>query len=808
MSQIVDTNIKVETTDNDNIAIQATPTEVSSSIAEFEIGGMTCASCVMRIEKKLKKVAGVEIANVNLATERGTVTYDPQKVSVLQLASAIEAAGYQATPFGESANENATILVYTPPVAELMTEPSLEAATTETSRSTEEPLDPTTLRHQRELAHRRRLLVLAFGLTIPVLVIAMFGMDWFAPQWRDWLLFAMTTPVWAVVGWDFHRVAIKTARHGSANMDTLISLGSTTAYLYSVWLLLFGNNYHPPMGMALGPNGGEVLTYFDTAALIITLIYLGKFLEVVAKGRTSDAIRKLMGLQTKTARVIRGGLEQDIPIAAVVVGDLLIVRPGEKIPTDGIVAGGRSTVDESMVTGESLPTEKEPGATVIGATVNQNGLLQVRANRVGRDTMLSQIIRMVEQAQGSKAPVQRLADQVSSVFVPIVIGVALLTFGGWLITGHAFQTALLPAVAVLVVACPCALGLATPTAIMVGTGVGAGRGILIKGGESLERARKINAVILDKTGTLTRGQPQVTKVVSLNGLEESAILKLAALVERGSEHPLGEALVREARSQGLDLDAPQEQPQNFQSYTGAGVGAEVAGRNILVGTRRLLLAHNLTLGPAVETQMSELEAAGQTVMLVGLNGEVVGLVAVADTLKASSREAVAQLRAMNIEPVMMTGDNQRTAAAIAHEAGIERVFAEVRPEDKAAMVRQLQAEGKTVAMVGDGINDAPALAQADVGMAIGTGTDIAMEAADITLIKGDLRSVATAIALSKATLFKIKQNLFWAFFYNILLIPLAIFGVINPALAAGAMAISSVSVISNSLLLNRFKNTI
>jgi Cu+-exporting ATPase len=773
---------------------------VASSSAEFEIGGMTCASCVLRIEKKLKKLEGVENANVNLATERGIVTYDPQKVTVLQLANAIEAAGYQAIPFGEtftpittSISEGTDVAVADTPATQIPSSPTGELH------------DPTTLRHQREMTHRRRLLILAAVLTAPVLVIGMFGMNWFEPQLRDWLLFAMTTPVWAIVGWDFHRVALKTAQHGSANMDTLISLGSTTAYLYSVWLLLLGNNYHPVMGMAVGPDGGEALTYFDTAALIITLIYLGKFLEVVAKGRTSSAIRKLAGLQAKTARVVRGGTEQDIPIAAVIVGDLLVVRPGEKIPTDGIVESGRSTVDESMVTGESLPTEKEPGASVLGATVNQKGLLQVRANRVGRDTMLSQIIRLVEQAQGSKAPVQRLADQVSSVFVPIVIGIALLTFAGWLITGHDFQTALLPAVAVLVVACPCALGLATPTAIMVGTGVGASYGILIKGGESLERARKISAVILDKTGTLTEGKPQITTVVSLDNLAESVVLKLAALVERGSEHPLGEAIVREARSKGLDLDAPQEQPQNFQSYTGAGVGAEVVGRTILVGTRQLMFAHNLSLLPTVEKQMSGLEAAGQTVMLVAQDGEVLGLVAVADTLKASSRKAVAQVRAMNIEPVMMTGDNQRTASAIASEVGIERVFAQVRPDDKAAMVKQLQAEGKTVAMVGDGINDAPALAQADVGMAIGTGTDIAMEAADITLIKGDLRLVATAIALSKATLAKIKQNLFWAFFYNVLLIPLAIFGMINPALAAGAMAISSVSVISNSLLLNRFK---
>ena len=462
-------------------------------------------------------------ANVNLATERGTVIYDTQKVAVPQLVDAIEAVGYKATPFGGVADINAnkpleqtTTAIYAPPASDSANEVATGVTTENTGvgqptiSQPNEEIDPTTLRRQRDIARRRRLLTLAFGLTVPVLVIAMLGMNWFDPQLRDWLLFALTTPVWAVVGWEFHRVALKTARHGSANMDTLISLGSTTAYLYSLWLLLWGNNYHPPMGMAMGPNGNEAMTYFDTAALIITLIYLGKYLEAVAKGRTSDAIRKLMGLQAKTARVIRNGQEQDIPLAQVIMGDLLVVRPGEKIPTDGIVERGRSSVDESMVTGESLPVEKEPGATVIGATINQSGLLNVRANRVGRDTVLSQIIRMVEQAQGSKAPVQRLADQVSSVFVPVIIVIALLTLAGWLLTGHNFQTALLPAVAVLVVACPCALGLATPTAIMVGTGVGAGRGILIKGGESLERARKINAVILDKTGTLTLGKPQVT----------------------------------------------------------------------------------------------------------------------------------------------------------------------------------------------------------------------------------------------------------------------------------------------------------
>lgn len=784
-------------------------TPPASTNIEFEIGGMTCASCVARIERKLKKVEGVENASVNLATERGTVTFDSQRVAVPQLIEAVEAAGYKATLYQEAASQITNVAgpttssLFAPAAADSAAPVEIADANRE-----EVELDPTTLRRKRDIERRKRLLSLSFALTIPVVIIAMFGMNWFDPQVRDWILLVLTTPVWAIVGWEFHRVALKTARHFSANMDTLISLGSTTAYLYSIWLLLFGNSYHMAgmNGMSSGPNGGEAVTYFDTAALIITLIYLGKFLEAVAKGRTSDAIRKLMGLQAKTARVIRNGQEQDIPLSQVVLGDLLVVRPGEKIPTDGIIEQGRSSVDESMVTGESLPVEKEPGHHVIGATVNQSGLLYVKANRVGRDTVLSQIIRLVEQAQGSKAPVQRLADQVSAVFVPVVIGIALLSFAGWLLTGHNFQTALLPAVAVLVVACPCALGLATPTAIMVGTGVGAQRGILIKSGESLERARKINAVVLDKTGTLTRGKPELTDVASLSQLDASALLKLAALVEKGSEHPLGEAVVKAARAKGLELDAPQEQPQNFQSFTGAGVKAEVAGREVLVGTRRLLLQQNVLLPPTLEAEMGRLEAEGKTVMLVAVEGELSGLVAVADTLKESSREAVTRLRQMGIEPVMMTGDNQRTAQAIAQQAGVQRVFAEVRPEDKAAMVKQLQAEGKTVAMVGDGINDAPALAQADVGMAIGTGTDIAMEAADVTLMQGDIRAVATAIALSKATLTKIRQNLFWAFFYNVLLIPLAIFGIINPALAAGAMAISSVSVISNSLLLNRFRH--
>lgn len=814
-------------------------TPEDSTSVTLELEGMTCASCVNRIERKLKKVPGVAEANVNLATERGQVRFDPAQADVPTLVRAVEAVGYRARLYGGVAEEPgnpeefkklkpqpapaivapaAVIEVEPAPAPAELPEPASKQSSKQLSKqlSLEAGAERDRQRRQREITRRRNLLILGVVLTGPVFVINMFGMDWFGDaRLRDWTLLTLTTPIWLVVGWEFHRSALQSARHFAANMDTLISLGSTTAYLYSVWLLLWGNQYVAAMRMApgeqmamsTGPNGhGEAVTYFETAALIITLIYLGKFLETVSKGRTGEAIRKLIGLQPKTARVVRPDGEVDIPLGEVVPGDLLVVRPGEKIPVDGQVETGQSSVDESMVTGESLPVERGPGDPVIGATVNRNGLLRVRAQKVGRDTVLAQIVRLVEQAQGSKAPVQRLADTISGIFVPIVIGVALLSFAGWLLTGHDFQTALLPAVAVLVVACPCALGLATPTAIMVGTGVGAELGILIKGGESLEQARRINTVVFDKTGTLTRGKPEVTGLVSLNGMYESAILKLAALVEKGSEHPLGEAIVRKATQDGLALNDPQEQVQNFKSFVGAGVQGDITGRRVIVGTRRLLSQQAITLPGEVEERMSKLESAGQTVMLVALDDELAGLVAVADTLKPGSAQAVTTLKTMGIEPVMLTGDNHRTADAIAAQAGIIRVLAEVRPEEKVATIQQLQAGGKTVAMVGDGINDAPALAQADVGMAIGTGTDIAMEAADITLMHGDIRAIATAIALSRATMRKIKQNLFWAFFYNVLLIPAAIFGVINPVLAAGAMAISSVSVISNSLLLNRFRN--
>jgi len=603
-------------------------------------------------------------------------------------------------------------------------------------------------------------------------------------QTHNYLLALLTLPVWAIVGWSFHRGALINMRHGAANMDTLVSLGSTVAFVYSV--------------VAMIALPGQYV-YFDTAALIITLIYLGKYLEAAAKGRTGEAIKALMGLQPRTARVIRNGQERDLPIAQVVSGDVLLVRPGERVPVDGVVTGGESAVDEAMITGESLPVQKGQGDSVIGATVNGMGLLHVEATRVGRDTVLAGIVRLVEQAQGSKAPVQRLADRISGVFVPIVLVLATLTFLGWLLTGHAFAQALIPAIAVLVIACPCALGLATPTAIMVGTGRGAREGILIKGGESLERIQALRSIVLDKTGTVTVGKPAVTDVVALADLRDSEVLRLAAGVERGSEHPLGAAVVRGAEERGLALPPL---PTAFRSITGGGVEGTVEGRAVLVGSRRLLGERGISSDGA-ETRLQALEAEGKTALLVVVDGRLVGLVAVADTVKDGAAEAVSQLRALGLDVTMLTGDNRRTAAAIGRIAGIERIIAEVRPEQKAAEVERLQGREQVVAMVGDGINDAPALARADVGIAMGTGTDVAMAAADITLVGGDLRAIPRAIALSRATMRVIRQNLFWAFFYNVILIPLAAFGVITPIFAAAAMALSSVTVVSNSLRLNR-----
>jgi Cu+-exporting ATPase len=721
---------------------------------ELAITGMTCASCVARIERKLGKLEGVQTASVNLATERASVTYDPASVSPAQLISAVEAAGYGAAPVVEGAT-----------VGE-----DEEAA------------------RRRDLAGRRRTLALGAVLSALLLVLAMAPalMDFPTAQTHNYLLALLALPVWAYVGRGFHRGALVNLRHGSANMDTLISLGSSVAYLYSV-------------AVTIAAPGQAV--YYDTAALIVTLIYLGKYLEAAAKGRTGEAIRQLIGLQPRTALVVRNGAERALPLEQVVTGDVVLVRPGERVPVDGTVLAGQSSVDESMLTGESLPVAKAPGDAVIGATVNGTGLLRIQTTAVGRDTVLAGIIRLVEQAQGSKAPVQRLADRISAVFVPVVIGLAALTFLGWLATGHSLGQALVPAIAVLVIACPCALGLATPTAIMVGTGRGAGMGILIKGGESLERIRALTSVVLDKTGTVTEGKPRLTDIVPLAGIAAAEVLRLAGGVERASEHPLGQAVVRGAEERGLALPAT---PTVFRSITGGGVQGLIEGCEVLVGSRRLLAEQGIALDGATAT-LEALEADGKTALLVAVDGQPGGIIAVADTLKAGAAGAVASLRALGLQVALLTGDNARTAEAIARQAGIERVLAEARPDEKAAEVARLQAASQVVAMVGDGINDAPALAQADVGIALGTGTDVAMAAADITLVRGDLRSVPAAIALSRATMRTIRQNLFWAFVYNVILIPLAALGMVNPIFAAAAMALSSVSVVTNSLRLNRFR---
>jgi len=731
------------------------PVERSGGLAEQELAitGMTCASCVARIERKLGKLPGVESAGVNLATERARVSYDPTRVSPAALISAVEAAGYGAAPVAE------------------------RAATGSDEEET----------RASELRRRRRLLGLGVALSAAVLALAMIPslMDFPSVRSHNYLLALLAFPVWAYVGRGFHRGALVNARHGAANMDTLISLGSSVAYLYS---------------LAVTVAGSDQPVYFDTAALIVTLIYLGKYLEAAAKGRTGEAIKRLTGLQPRTARVVRNGQERDIPIAQVVEGDTLLVRPGERVPVDGTVLSGESTIDESMLTGESLPVNKGAGDAVIGATVNGTGLLRVRATAVGRNSMLAGIIRLVEQAQGSKAPVQRLADRISAVFVPTVLALATLTFLGWLATGHGQGAALVPAIAVLVIACPCALGLATPTAIMVGTGRGAGMGILIKGGESLERIQSLTTVALDKTGTVTEGKPRLTDVLPLGDLPVEQILRLAAGVERASEHPLGQAVVRGAQERGLVLPPT---PDSFRSITGGGVQGIIEGHEVVVGSRRLLTDWGIDVAGAAHT-LEALEADGKTALLVAVDGALSGLVAVADTVNVGAPDAVAALRALGLDVALITGDNRRTAEAVARQAGIERVLAEVRPAEKAAEIARLQGDGRVVAMVGDGINDAPALARADVGIAMGTGTDVAMAAADITLVRGDLRGVPEAIALSRATMRIIRQNLFWAFFYNVILVPLAAFGFVNPIFAAAAMALSSVTVIGNSLRLGRF----
>jgi P-type Cu+ transporter len=751
--------------------------------SSFGVAGMTCASCVGRVERALKKVPSVLDASVNLASERATVEYLAGEVEARDLEKAVEGAGYGVVREEE--------------------ESSVEDA------------------HEREYKKLRGDLLLAAALTVLIFIGSLPMMLGFHPplptSWLNLGLLALATPVQFWAGRRFYRGAWGALKHGQANMNTLVAMGTSAAYLYSAVATLAPH---------LFASGSMAHIYFDTSALIITLILLGRLLEMRAKGRTNEAIKRLAGLQAKTARVSRGGEEVDVPVEDVEIGDIVVVRPGEKVPVDGRVLAGESAVDESMITGESIPVTKREGDEVIGATMNTSGSFRFRATKVGKDTALSQIMRMVEEAQGSKAPIQRLADKISGIFVPAVIGVATVTFALWWAFGPtpAFTFALLNMVAVLIIACPCAMGLATPTSIMVGTGKGAELGILVKGGEALESAHKLTTVVLDKTGTLTRGEPTLTDVVVTDGIPEKELLRLVASAERGSEHPLGEAVVRAAKERGLSLADAEE----FETVTGGGIQAQIEGREVLVGNWAFLDDHGISEDGLVP-RSEELAQAGKTPMFVAVDGKPAGLVAVADRVKEESCEAVDSLHALGLEVAMITGDNRRTAEAISRELGIDRVLAEVRPEDKADEVKRLQAEGRKVGMVGDGINDAPALAQADVGIAIGTGADVAMEAADLTLISGDVRGVARAIDLSKATVRNIKQNLFWAFAYNVALIPVAAgvlyplfsdgsvpeilrpvlgeYGFLNPVLAAAAMALSSVTVVSNALRLRRTKIT-
>jgi P-type Cu+ transporter len=745
------------------------------------IEGMTCASCVRRIEKALGKVPGVREASVNLATARAYVVFDSAKTSLDQLKAAVEKAGYAIGAL---------------PASSTVSQSDGERG----GGSAADPVDAHERARQRELDDlwRRWVVSLAAGLGMMALMFLPLGIDMsvLAPAL---LIIATVVQFW--VGETFYRAAWAAAKHGSANMNTLVAVGTSFAYGYSAFVTLWP-------GLA-ARWGFPYHLYYESAVIIIALILMGRWLEARAKKRTSAAIHALMGLQAKTARVIRDGIEQDIPMEAVRAGDLVRVRPGEKVPVDGVIREGGSTLDESMLTGESLPVEKRTGDTVIGATLNKTGSFVFEAIKVGQDTTLAQIVRLVEEAQGSKAPMQRLADTISGYFVPVVLVLAALTFIGWLLFGPApaLTMALTAAIAVLIIACPCALGLATPTAIMVGTGKAAEHGILIRGGEALEQARKIDTVVLDKTGTLTHGKPAVTRIVVSDGMAEPELLRLAAAAEVGSEHPLGEAIVERARE--LELDLPKA--DTFEAVAGKGIRARVDGREVVLGNRGLMAQAGVALD-GLDARATELAHSGATPMYIGIDGRSAGLIAVADTLKPESRRAIEQLKALGLRVWMLTGDNRVTAEAIAHQVGIDRILAEVLPEQKAAKIQELQAQGSVVAMVGDGINDAPALAQAELGIAIGTGTDVAMAASDVTLVGGDLRHIVTAIALSRKTVGVIKQGLFWAFAYNVLLIPVAmgalypVFGVLlDPILAAAAMAMSSVSVVTNALRLRRFR---
>jgi P-type Cu+ transporter len=726
--------------------------------SSFGVTGMSCASCVASVEKALRSVPGVVGASVNLAAERATVEYLAGTAGGRDLQRSIEGAGYGVVREEEGTIEDVRALEYG------------------------------RLRRRFFVAAALTALVVAGSLPM------MLGLE--VPWWWNFVLLALATPVQFWAGWRFYSGAWGALRHGRANMNTLVAVGTSAAYLYSA-------------AATLAPwlFGGMADVYFDTSALIITLVLLGRLLEARARGRTGEAIQRLAGLQARTARVIRSGEEIDVPVEDVEIGDEIVVRPGEKVAVDGVVVGGESAVDEAMISGEPMPVVKRVGDEVIGATVNKTGTFRFSATRVGRDTVLAGIVRLVEEAQGSKAPIQRLADRISGVFVPVVMVLATLVFLVWLFFGPepAFTLALMNFVAVLIIACPCAMGLATPTSIMVGTGRGAERGILVKGGEALESAHRLTTVVLDKTGTLTRGEPRLTDVIPANGISDDDLLRLAASAERGSEHPLGEAIVAGSGHLGL------VEPERFYAPTGRGVVATVEGRSVLVGSRGLMRDHGV-FEDGLSSEVERLSGEGKSPVLVAVDGEVAGVVAVADTIREEAREAVDGLEKMGLKVAMVTGDNEISARSVARELGIDRVLADVMPDGKSEEIETLQREGEVVAMVGDGINDAPALAQADVGIAIGTGTDVAMEASDLTLISGDVRGVGRAIKLSRATMRNIRQNLFWAFAYNVVLIPVAAgvlypffgeAGLLSPIFAAAAMALSSVTVVSNALRLRR-----
>lgn len=731
--------------------------EAANHQATLQITGMTCAACANRIEKGLNKLEGVSQAHVNFALEQASVQFDPAKVDMAKLEQKIQDLGYGTVK--ESADFD----------------------------------------RQQEIRRHRWQLIASAILSLPLLwsMVGHFSFTsrlWVPDQFMNpWFQLTLATPVQFIIGARFYVGAYKALRNGSANMDVLVALGTSAAYFYSLYLTIESLNQH-------GHHKADM--YYETSTVLITLILLGKLFESLAKGRSSEAIKSLMGLQAKTAIVLRDEEEVAIPVEEVVVGDVVLVKPGEKVPVDGIVTEGASAVDESMLTGESIPVEKRSGDSVIGATLNKNGLLKVKATKVGKETALSQIIKVVEEAQGSKAPIQRVADVISGIFVPIVVGIAVATFLICYFGADSgdFASALERAIAVLVIACPCALGLATPTSIMAGSGRSAELGILFKGGEHLEATQRIDTVVLDKTGTVTKGKPELTDILVEPAFNENELLAWVGAAEKNSEHPLAEAIVTGIRNKGISLP----QTDSFQAIPGYGIMAVVEGKGLMIGTRKLMAVYSVKADGAFEA-MSKLESEGKTAMIIAVDGQYAGMVAVADTIKETSKQAIARLRQLGLHVAMITGDNERTAKAIANQVGIEHVLAEVLPDGKANEVKKLQASGNKVAMVGDGINDAPALATADIGMAIGTGTDVAMEAADVTLMRGDLNSIPDAIQMSKKTMVNIKQNLFWALAYNVIGIPIAALGLLAPWLAGAAMALSSVSVVLNALRLQRAK---